>query len=115
MTKANTAQQILSALGIPVGGTQKQAHGNKNASATKAGPGRFHAEMKEARQPKQRGADAEFVLHTNAHKNERRAVIARYGRRQFLKLQKQFRAEHKAANDERTDAASTRHYEPLAA
>lgn len=40
--KPNAAQQILARLGVAIGEVeQKQAHGGKNASASKAGPGRY--------------------------------------------------------------------------
>jgi hypothetical protein len=40
----NLAQQLHQALGIAQGDSApKTAHGNKNASATKRGPGRHHA------------------------------------------------------------------------
>jgi hypothetical protein len=42
-------------------------------------------------------------------------LIAIHGRRKFLRMLKEHRAMSKAANDERTDANSTRHYESLEA
>lgn len=90
--------------------------GNKNPSTTKSGPGRFHlAGHKKSSPIASKGAPLGFVLHTNPAKKERRDLIAIHGRRQFLRMLKEHRAMHKAANDERTDARSSRHYEPIAA
>lgn len=41
MEKVNTAQLLLAALGVATVGAPKSAHGNKEASATKRGTGRF--------------------------------------------------------------------------
>lgn len=91
-------------------------HGNKNASATKRGPGRFHEQGHKKSSPvAQHGTPRGFVLHTNPAKKDRRDLIAIHGRRQFLRMLKEDRAMRKAANDERTDALSTRHYPELEA
>ena len=45
----NTAQRIHDSFGAPVQLTFKQAHGNKGASHTKTGPGRFHRQGKKAK------------------------------------------------------------------
>jgi hypothetical protein len=113
-TKPNAAQQIHEYLGLPVSVGHKQAHGDKNASATKAGPGRYHEDGATRNSPgKSKGAPKGFVQHTNPEKAQRRALIAIHGRRKFLQMLKEHRAMSKATNDERTDAASTRHYESI--
>lgn len=89
----------------------------KKPSATKRGPGRYHAHGHQKATPTpSKGASASFVLHaaTDA-KKERRALVKAHGRRGALKALKHWRREHKAANDERTDALSTRHYEAIEA
>lgn len=66
----------------------------KRPSATKKGPGRYHAEVKSARDPKQRGAGLGFVQHeADAAKNLRRANVKALGRRQALKATKRERRE----------------------
>jgi hypothetical protein len=89
---------------------------SKRPSATKRGPGRYHARGATKDSPiKSKGAPRGFVQHTNPEKAERRALIAIHGRRKFLRMLKEHRAMSKAANDERTNANSTRHYESLEA
>jgi hypothetical protein len=40
--KLNQAQRLLASIGLAVESDPKHAHGSKNASATKAGAGRYH-------------------------------------------------------------------------
>jgi hypothetical protein len=113
MSERSTAQQIHEFLGIPTREGHKQAHGSKNASATKSGPGRYHDAGHEKSSPvKSKGASRGFALHTaSGERKSRRELVKAHGRRQALKMLKFWRAESKAANDERTDARSSRHYE----
>lgn len=37
----NAAQRLMESIGAPIDAIVKQAHGNKNASASKRGPGRY--------------------------------------------------------------------------
>jgi poly(3-hydroxybutyrate) depolymerase len=93
MNELNTAQQIHQLLGVAISDGPKQAHGSKNASATKSGPGRHHkAEHAKASPHKNKGASREFVLHTaSAEKRDRKLLIALHGRRQWLRMSKTLR------------------------
>lgn len=110
----NAAQQIHHFLGVPVRADGKQAHGDKNASATKAGPGRYHSKGHSKDSPRKAKGATGFSLHkASPARKQRRDLVKAHGRRQALKAIKHWRAEYKAANDERTDARSTRHYESV--
>lgn len=80
---------------------------DRNASATKRGPGRFHAAgHHKATPPKSKGAPHGFVLHTASEaRKERRTQIKAFGRRQGLKAIKYWRS-----NEPFLDAAAE---EPL--
>lgn len=96
----NEAKKLLESIGLPVGETKKQAHGDKNASATKSGPGRYHKVGHEKDRPaSSKGAPAGFALHqaTPARK-QRRELLKTFGRRQVLRaLKTQRRLQNEAA------------------
>jgi len=55
----NTAQQLLHIIGVASGvSDKKQAHGCKNESSRKAGPGRYHANGDGTKTDKQKRAGA---------------------------------------------------------
>lgn len=82
----NAAQQIRQALGIEAGNTA--AFRQRNASATKSGPGRRHVDG-EKRAKRERGPTGHFAgQHTNPRANARRAVKADIGARQYRKQRK---------------------------
>jgi hypothetical protein len=45
----NEALKLLASIGYETGLSQKQAHGSKMPSATKKGPGRYHAQVQKAK------------------------------------------------------------------
>ncbi len=93
----NAAQQLQAAIGVAVNDAPKQAHGNKNPSATKAGPGRYYDQTHTKDSPRKPRAGFGFVLRqATPAKKERRHLVKTYGRRQTLKLIKSWRAEQKA-------------------
>jgi hypothetical protein len=62
---------------------------NKNPSATKRGPGRFHESgHKKATPPKQRSAGLWLGLHTNPEKNARRELKRSLGARKVRVMTK---------------------------
>lgn len=67
----------------------------KRPSATKSGPGRYHAAGTKKASPKPaKGAPFGFVLHkASAAKKLRRSQVALMGRRQYLKRQRAERLE----------------------
>lgn len=84
------------------------SHGNKNASATKSGPGRFHKQGHQKAGPiKHEGAPSTFTLHkASAAKKERRALVAAHGRRQALKAIKYWRSEDRLAKKIEADESA---------
>jgi len=54
----NIAQLVHHFLGVAVGNASGSAHGNKNASHRKAGPGRFHLDGDGSRTTEQKRAGA---------------------------------------------------------
>jgi hypothetical protein len=66
----------------------------KNASATKAGPGRFHQSGHEKASPvPDKGAPRGLVIHhASAEKKARRAAIKAYGPRGFKRRQRAINA-----------------------
>ena len=40
---SNAAQRLYESIGVPTQAEAKQAHGDRNAKASKAGPGRYHS------------------------------------------------------------------------
>jgi hypothetical protein len=67
---------------------------NRNASATKRGPGRYHSVGARKNSPiKSKGAPRGFTLHkASEERKERRNMIKTYGRRQGLKAIKYWRS-----------------------
>jgi len=75
---------------------QKVKEHAKRPSATKSGPGRYHASgTKKASPTPTKGAPFGFVQHhvATAAKKLRRAQVAQMGRRQYLKRQRAERRE----------------------
>ena len=93
------AQQIHQLLGIGMFDGVKLAHGNKNASTTKSGPGRYHKAAHSKDSPHQsKGAPSGFVLHTaSPEKQSRRRLVAFVGIRQHKKDCRVNRAADRAA------------------
>ena len=73
----NIAHQILQALGVPVGGGQSGTHGNRNPSATKAGPGRYHEQRYSKSSPSRKpaGAPRGHWVSTNPKRNTQRKAL----------------------------------------
>jgi hypothetical protein len=78
----------------------RKGNDNRNASTTKAGPGRFHVSGHQRTDARKLASPhtgligaSSFVLHTaSPAKKERRALVKAHGRRQALKFIKHARA-----------------------
>ena len=91
----NAAQQIRQALGIEEAGTYT-THIQRNASATKSGPGRRHVEGLKRGKDDHPPAGHFAGTHTNPKANARRAVKDEIGARQYRKQRKALAAQARA-------------------
>ena len=92
----NAAQQLRKALGIEGADFNTAAYRQRNASATKSGPGRRHVQGLK-RGKADRSPSGEFAgTHTNPQANARRAVKEAIGARQYRKQRKALAAHARA-------------------